>query len=183
MLHLVPPRREFSFYPADIARLISPTSLLSGECVNGGALLLQAQLARSGEDKLQGSAEDNSQGFDPRSVAILNTHDLVYIRSGASDDVVWRNVKRVEYWSKSVWILPIHRQYAQHWVVCIIYPEQKQLHLFDSFADRKSWNGDVKVCLSIAQLRYLLTVYSGYYAACRPFINSRRQTWVSLRPR
>lgn len=175
VLHLVPPRHKLSFDPVDITRFISPTALLSDECLNGGALLLQAQLIRSAPD-------NNSQGFDPQSVAILSTHNLVRIRYGATDAAVWRAVKRVEYWSKKVWILLIHRISTEHWVVCIIYPEQKRLHLFDSFADHRSWHGDVKVRLFNAQLHNLLTICSGYYETCGPFINSRMQKWVSLRP-
>ncbi|KAF7977559.1 hypothetical protein HWV62_3356 [Athelia sp. TMB] len=149
LLCLVPPRRNCSFVPADIARFISPTALLNDECVNGGALLLQTQLLRQAE-------ENGLQGPQAQSVAILTTHDLVRIRYGASDDDVWRNVKRVEYWSKSVWVLPIHRQDAHHWVVCVIYPQHKQLHLFDSFADRRAWHADIKdiMCL-VARLSVL----------------------------
>lgn len=142
VLRLSPPRlRDFSFGPDDIGRFISPTAELSGECINGGALLLQTQLQHS------------LVGFDAQSVALLSTHDLVRIRYAATDDQVWRNVKRTEFWSKDTWILPVHRPDAKHWVVCIIYPMRKTLQLFDSFADRGAWHIDVKVREYLMQLQ------------------------------
>lgn len=139
VLPLPPPRRfDFCFGPDDIGRFISPTALLNDECINGGALLLQSQLELSVD-------QDTSPHFNPRSVAILSTHDLVRVRYAATDEQVWRNVKRTEFWSKDVWILPIHRQDTCHWVVCIIYPARKSLRLFDSFANRRAWHKDVKV--------------------------------------
>lgn len=106
--------------------------MLNDECINGAALLLQSHFISE---------------FGNSDVAILTTHDLVRVRYGASDDQLWRNAKRSEYWRKSTWVLPIHRKDDYHWVLCIIYPERKQLHLMDSFADRRSWFPDVKVCL------------------------------------
>lgn len=115
--------------------------MLNDECINSGALLLQYQLAHAGEES------NGSPGFDACSVALLTTHELVRVQYGVTDDQIWRSVERSEFWSKSTWVLPIHRQEAHHWVVCIIYPEKKTLHLFDSFADRRGWNSDVKVCI------------------------------------
>lgn len=135
----LPPRRfKASFEPASIARFISPTAMLNDECINSGALLLQYQLAHAADES------NSSLGFDARSVALLTTHELVRVQYGVTDDQIWRSVERSEFWSKSVWILPIHR--PQHWVLCIIYPERKTLHLFDSLADRRGWNADIKVC-------------------------------------
>lgn len=124
-------KRSQVSYGADvIARFLSPTSLLNDDCINGAALLLQSHFISA---------------FGTSDVALLTTHDLVRIRYGASDEDVWRNTKRSEYWEKSVWVLPIHRRAAHHWVLCVIYPARKQLHLLDSFAERRGWFPDVKV--------------------------------------
>jgi hypothetical protein len=78
--------------------------------------------------------------------AILSTHDLPRIRYNAPDDVLWRNMSWTSYWTKEVWILPIHRPSdVGHWVLCIIHLRSKELHLFDSFAERKPWKSDTKV--------------------------------------
>lgn len=174
-LCLLPPRRfSVSFQQGDIGRFVNPTALLNDECLNGGGLLLQTQLARL--------AEDNSHGFDARTVAILSTHDLVRVRYGASDDQLWRNVKHTEYWDKLIWVLPIHRRDAHHWVACVIYPELKKLHLFDSFADRRGWHVDVQVCaIVLFEFKYLLIYYLGYHASYCPSINACTEEWFSGR--
>jgi hypothetical protein len=80
------------------------------------------------------------------TVAVFSTFDLPRIRYNAADDMLWRNTSWMRYWEKDVWVLPIHRPSGVgHWVVCIIYLSRKELHLFDSLAERKPWKQDVKV--------------------------------------
>lgn len=132
-----------SYAVEDIARFISPTCMLNDECINGGALLLQSHFIDE---------------FGSSDVALFSTHDLVRVRYGATDEDLWRCAKRSEYWKKGTWVLPIHRKDAHHWVLCVIYPERKQLHLIDSFAERRGWFSDIKVC-DISIHRYdLLTL-------------------------
>ncbi|KAF7972323.1 hypothetical protein HWV62_18424 [Athelia sp. TMB] len=122
-------RSRISYAPEDIARFVSPTSMLNDDCINGAALLLQSHFIDE---------------FSRSDVAILTTHDLVRIRYAASDEDIWRNTKRSEYWTKPAWVLPIHRKDACHWVLCVIYPAKKRVHLIDSFADRGGWFSDIK---------------------------------------
>lgn len=80
------------------------------------------------------------------TVATFSTHDLPRIRYNATDDMLWRNSSWTRYWEKDVWVLPIHRaSNVGHWVLCVIYLSRKELHLFDSLAERKPWKHDVKV--------------------------------------
>ncbi|KAF7981244.1 hypothetical protein HWV62_34613 [Athelia sp. TMB] len=123
------PRSRVSYETSDIARFVSPTALLNDECINGAALLLQSHFIHE---------------FGGSDVAILSTHDLVRVRYGVSDDDLWRNTKRSQYWAKSAWLLPIHHKDDHHWVLCAIYPSKKQLHLIDSFGERRGWLPDVK---------------------------------------
>ncbi|KAF7979480.1 hypothetical protein HWV62_42311 [Athelia sp. TMB] len=88
-------RSRISYEASDIARFVSPTALLNDECINGAALLLQSHFIRE---------------FGSSDVAILSTHDLVRVRYGASDEDLWRNTKRSQYWTKDTWILPIHQR-------------------------------------------------------------------------
>ena len=113
-------------------QFLSPTALLNDNSLNGAALLLQTRLIHN----------------DVRAanqVAILSTHDLVRARYAVSDEDLWRNTKRTEYWARDVWILPIHRPEAYHWVLCVVYLREKRLHLFDSFADQQPWHAESKV--------------------------------------
>lgn len=108
---------------------------------------MQTELVRLGA-----THPDALGGFDPASIAILSTHDLVLTKFGVPDDQIWRNTRKTEYWRKKVWVLPVHRPDAHHWVMCVIYPNLKQINLFDSFAQHKPWNGDLKVCFSYTSL-------------------------------
>lgn len=114
-------------------QFLSPSALLDDNSLNGAALLLQTQLLQS---------EVDAAG----SVVILSTHDLVRIQYGASDEQVWRNAKITQYWTKDIWILPIHRPEAHHWVLCVICLNKKRLCLFDSFAAKQPWHAESKIC-------------------------------------
>ncbi|KAF7981458.1 hypothetical protein HWV62_33483 [Athelia sp. TMB] len=120
---------RISYKASDIARFVSPTALFNDECINCAALLLQSHFIRE---------------FGSSDVAILSTHDLVCVQYGASDKDLWHNTKCSQYWKKDTWILPIHHKDDHHWVLCTIYPSRKQLHLIDSFAERRGWLPDVK---------------------------------------
>ncbi|KAG2139317.1 hypothetical protein DEU56DRAFT_735682 [Suillus clintonianus] len=114
------------FEPRDISFLASPTAYLNDVCINGCAVLLQIDIPNP-------------------TVAIFSTHDLPRIRYNAADDILWRNTSWTRYWEKDVWVIPIHRPTSVgHWVVCIIYLSRKEIHLFDSLAERKPWKHDLK---------------------------------------
>jgi len=42
-------------------------------------------------------------------------------------------------------IIPIHRSYERHWVLCVVHPTRKSIAFFDSFANKKLWRRDVQV--------------------------------------
>ncbi|KAG2140909.1 uncharacterized protein EDB93DRAFT_644759 [Suillus bovinus] len=119
------PRQVFD--PKDIACLSSPMTLLNDVCINGCAAILYSQFKLPTVD-----------------CAILTTYDLPRVRTNASDELIWRNISWTSYWEKNVWILPIHRPSYDHWVICIIYFQTNELHLFDSLAEQESWEDDVK---------------------------------------
>ena len=80
-----------------------------------------------------------------RRIAILSTYELGRIRRNATDDELWRNTKRTSFWESSIWILPIHRPTAKHWVMCTIDLGTRTLRLFDSLAERHPWERDTRV--------------------------------------
>ncbi|KAF8993327.1 hypothetical protein BDQ17DRAFT_1193347, partial [Cyathus striatus] len=78
--------------------------------------------------------------------ALFNTFVLQPASGHASDEYIWRQVKFSEYWSKDIWILPIHHtQLSWYWVLCTILPHQCTLLLFDSFSDCKPWITKINV--------------------------------------
>lgn len=165
----VPPRGRFHFsIEGDtFQQFLSPTARLNDNSLNGAAILLQTQLLKGGNDTAA-------------SVAVLSTHDLVRMRDGSPDDQIWRCAKHTDYWLKDTWVLPIHRRDINHWVLCIIYPNKKQLRLFDSFAEQRPWHVDIKVRMlimfHIPDTDYLLGCHDSH---C-PLVLYRPQKWPRL---
>jgi len=122
------------FEGRDLAMLQSATARLNDVCINGGAALLREHFTRR---------------YDTGDYAILTTFDLLRARYRASDDDLWRNIHKTQYWRRHTWVLPIHRRSTEHWVVCIITIEDRRLLLFDSLAAEHPWQQDVPVCLSV----------------------------------
>ncbi|KAG1842228.1 hypothetical protein F4604DRAFT_1884792 [Suillus subluteus] len=119
------------FDPRDQSLLAQPTAHINDTCINGCAALLHSEILTSSHEQ---------------PCAILSTHDLPRIRYNASDDILWRNTSWMSFWERDVWILPIHRPSpVGHWVFCAIYISTKQLHFFDSLAERQPWKTDDKV--------------------------------------
>ncbi|KAG1879878.1 hypothetical protein F4604DRAFT_1923085 [Suillus subluteus] len=130
------------FEPRDQSFLAQPTARLNDTCINGCAALLYSEILM------------NSHVWP---CAIFSTHDLPRIRYKASDEILWWNTVWTSFWDKDVWILPIHRPSpVGHWVFCAIYISTKELHLFDSLAERRPWKNDVKDIMNlIARLSFI----------------------------
>jgi Ulp1 family protease len=140
------------FTPKDIARLASPSTRLNDCCINGCAVLLYHQ----------------NIALVANKCALLSTHELVRIRLKASDDILWRNIAGTLYWEKDIWVIPIHRTSpSEHWVLCVLYPREGKLHLFDSLNGEKEWETDIAVFLPLP-LKVLPThaTSPGRYEAC-----------------
>jgi len=118
------------FEPTDLAIMNSQNERLNDVCLNGIAATLHTFF-------------DNPTS---RQCALFTTFDLPMVRYNASDDDIWRRCHRAEYWSKDVWILPIHRTRPNlHWVLCCIIPHNHELLLFDSLSESYSWKREIKV--------------------------------------
>jgi hypothetical protein len=139
------PSVEFS--DKDIKILNLPSARLNDVCLNGGAALLQ--------DLFSSRYPDSTN-----RCALLSTFDLVRIRYNASDDDLWRNIRRSSYWLKNVWILPIHR--PEHWVLCIIFIDSGELLCFDSFAAQHPWRREVNDIMCLVARMVLLANRHGH---------------------
>ena len=71
--------------------------------------------------------------------------DLLLVRYSATDDEIWQHTHGTQFWDKDVWILPIHRQSPEHWVLVAICPSMHQIFCFDSFTEIHPWKMEVKV--------------------------------------
>lgn len=121
---------QVSFEVADIQLLSSPTAWLNDICLNGCIPVLSADIHPVNADHF----------------AIFSTFDLHRIRYNASDHVLWQTMKHTSFWTKSVWIIPIHRSSGGgHWVLCVAQIEQSKLMLFDSLGEQRPWRTNVQV--------------------------------------
>ena len=140
------------FGPRDLEILNNPTALLNNVCINGGAALLQHLF----------SANTLPSAAHSQRCALLSTFELVRIRSGVSDDDLWRNVKGCRYWDKDIWILPIHRPDTRHWVLCCISCMTHELFLFDSLAAEHPWQQEIQDVVHLVERLVVLANRHGH---------------------
>lgn len=139
-----------TFELKDIALLASPTACLNDTCINRCTVLLFSKL----------------KSVVTGHCTLLTSYDLPRIRYNASDDILWRNISYTCYWEKDIWILPIHRpSNIGHWVLCVIRFSSKELHLFDSLAEKKPWKNDIKVSLLMSRILCEAHVLQGCHEA------------------
>ncbi|KII84489.1 hypothetical protein PLICRDRAFT_117716 [Plicaturopsis crispa FD-325 SS-3] len=139
--------RGACFETNDLQILASATARLNDNCMNGSARLLQSL----------SSAPNVSR------CAIFSTFELVRIRDKASDDILWRNTRRLSYWLKDIWIVPIHRTTpVGHWVLCTVYPRQRELFLFDSLCGQRAWSSDIESIMELIRRIVSLANDRGY---------------------
>ncbi|KAG6376561.1 hypothetical protein JVT61DRAFT_1537 [Boletus reticuloceps] len=117
--------------PEDITMLASPTSCINDVCLNSGISLLFSAI--------------HTHTSIPNCYAVFTTYDLPHARY-KNDPELWRAMKHTQFWTKDLWILPIHR--PGHWVLCITDLSRCELRLFDSLAEESPWRKDVNVSMS-----------------------------------
>ncbi|KAK1222995.1 hypothetical protein PQX77_014141 [Marasmius sp. AFHP31] len=119
-------RLQYTFGPAQLGRIDRLDRWLDDELVNGCAVLLQ-------------------QTFETRDVecAIFSSHVIPQLLQGSnsSADAAWRYNSGTQYWSKPLWILPIHDKASHHWALAVIRVEAEEIYMFDSFGQRSFLSG------------------------------------------
>ena len=92
------------------------------------------------------------------STYVLTTH-----HSPKNDNnCIWRYLKHTEYWTKSIWIIPIHHLTQEHWVLCIVNQISKHVDFFDSLAQQSEWMNDIKVSITPLPPLLRLTQFKNY---------------------
>lgn len=142
------------FDSVTLGRLANPRKLLDGSAVNGCAAILYSMFPRN-------------------STAIFNSLDLTRMLDGMPDDHLWRNTKRTEFWTKDLWIIPIHRPQEVHWTVACVCVSRRSIEVFDSLAIAQSTSQDLQVRMLVI---YLVTVHSLMtFKECLPVCSSTGQ--------
>ncbi|KAK1226507.1 hypothetical protein PQX77_010515 [Marasmius sp. AFHP31] len=109
------------FRVAQYQRLDGTERWLDDDCVNGCAALLQ-------------------KTFWDRNVdcAVLSTFVVPEVlKNSMRTETAWRISYRTEYWSKPIWIIPIHDEEEHHWGLAVVRVAKEEIHIFDSFGSQE----------------------------------------------
>ncbi|KAF7334068.1 hypothetical protein MVEN_02312400 [Mycena venus] len=109
--------------PCDLDRILAPTGRLNGEGINGVAASLHSIY---------------SNQYSPYAAAatrcvLLSTYDLTRVHYKAWDTELWRFLGPTEYWTKALWLIPIHRPVEQHWFCCMFWVAPKPPRYNDTY--------------------------------------------------
>ncbi|KAF7339251.1 ULP-PROTEASE domain-containing protein [Mycena venus] len=121
--------------PVDLDRFLAPRGRLNGEGIN--SVMASLYIIFSGS-------------YSPYAVAatrcaVLSTYDLTRAQYNASDSDLWRFLGPTEYWTKSMWLLPIHQSAEQHWVCAVVDLPSQSIHFYNSLASESGWHRDLRV--------------------------------------
>jgi hypothetical protein len=123
--------QEISFDIDTLLHLSTPVRL-NNICINNCAPPLQCP----------------SNGSHSKHCAVISTHALTNHRGISDDDQIWRATKVSQFWTRTKWIIPLHRPTVpEHWVLCIVDTPSQDINFFDSLAEVCNWLPDIKVCL------------------------------------
>jgi len=145
-------------YP-DIVRLASLMMCINDVCIDGCIPLLFSALNIP----------------STHNFVIFSTYHLTHIRYHATNHVLWRATAYTKFWTKGIWIIPIHHPLQAHWVLCIAHLSHRELHLFDSLGEQKPWKTDIHtgtMCLFLPVFALMLTL-TGCHGTHHPIDDDR----------
>ncbi|KAF7337089.1 ULP-PROTEASE domain-containing protein [Mycena venus] len=120
--------------PCDLDRILAPIGRLNGEGINGVAASLHSIY----------SNQYSPYAAAATQCALLSTYDLTRVHYKASDAELWRFLGPTEYWTKALWLIPIHRPVEQHWVCAVVDVHRQSIYFFDSFAACSGWRPNLR---------------------------------------
>ncbi|KAF9041365.1 hypothetical protein BJ165DRAFT_1329754, partial [Panaeolus papilionaceus] len=131
------------FEKKDLQILENSTALLNDVCINGCSQLLKTKYREEAENCAVFSTYDLVRWRNKKKSLHLDTvtgsaPDLI---SAEIVEMLWKNSKHTQFWQKRVWILPIHR--PGHWVLCVAYPMEQLILLYDSLGQEVDWKNEV----------------------------------------
>ena len=117
-------------------RLNNPKAWLNDDAINSIAQLIQFSLLH--QDFFTNS----------KNCAIFGSHIFTLAAHNAKIKTIHRNCHHTIYWKRRLWIFPIHRPAAHHWVLAIVVPRRRTIFVYDSLGmyGQDSWGDDLRVC-------------------------------------
>ncbi|KAK1230218.1 hypothetical protein PQX77_006705 [Marasmius sp. AFHP31] len=109
------------FHAPQYRRLDGANQWLDEDCINGCAALLQQQLYDRNVD-----------------CAVLSTFIVPEVLgNGICTETAWRIVCHTQYWSKPIWVIPVHNRDEHHWALAVVRIAKEEIQLFDSFGSHE----------------------------------------------
>ncbi|KAJ6469415.1 hypothetical protein C8R45DRAFT_837134 [Mycena sanguinolenta] len=149
--------------PADLDRFLAPKGRLNGEGINGVMASLYLCFSNPYSPYVAAATR----------CAILSTYDLPRVRYKASDSDLWRFLGPTEYWTKSMWLLPIHRPAEQHWVCAVIDVSSYSIYFYDSLASQSGWRSNLREIMMLITRMVVLANRNGHPL----HISTEEETW------
>jgi Ulp1 family protease len=117
-------------------RLHNRKAWLNDEAINSIAQLIQCTLLR--------------QRFfsNSHNCAIFGSHIFTLASHNSDIKTVHRNSRETIYWKRRIWIFPIHRPAAHHWVLAFVVHRRRTIFVYDSLGmySPEVWQDDLRVC-------------------------------------
>jgi len=105
---------RYIFAAQQLQILDSPRARLDDDCVNGCSALLQ-------------------QEFGSLEYAVLSTYTVPeLLKLSPNWEAVWRTIRKSQFWTKDVWLIPIHSRALEHWALAVVKGSSREIFMFDS---------------------------------------------------
>ncbi|KAL0569425.1 hypothetical protein V5O48_012542 [Marasmius crinis-equi] len=109
---------QYVFNTPQYKRIDGERERLDEDLMNGCAVLLQQSLHVPGDEEC----------------AILSSYIVPeLVRKVSKTETAWRTARRAAYWTKPVWLIPIHDKLMEHWALAVVKVEKEEILIFDSF--------------------------------------------------
>ncbi|OCH93070.1 hypothetical protein OBBRIDRAFT_863019 [Obba rivulosa] len=120
-----------SISPEDYQHIADPNGLLTSDCINSCAALLQREFASS----------------KMRQCAIFSTWDADTAALSNDGGMLARSTRYTFFWERNIWLVPLHQpgsgDEVGHWTLVVVDLANQVMFHFDSFADKMLWRSDI----------------------------------------
>ncbi|KAL0575864.1 hypothetical protein V5O48_006114 [Marasmius crinis-equi] len=108
---------RIQFRGPEFDRMDSPTAWLDEDCINGIAHLIR----------------ERNTGV---KCAFISSYTIPTLMKDGDYTGLWKTIRPSRYWTHDKWLIPIHSTSSHHWALAVVKAKERQILLFDSFADR-----------------------------------------------
>jgi Ulp1 family protease len=116
-------------------RLSNPRGWLNDEAINSVAQLMLWKLLPK-------------KWFNhSKACSVFNSYAFTLVSHNVDDYNLFRNCRDTVYWNRPIWLIPIHREAALHWVLAVVQHKRKTIFFYDpqGIVEASSWADELRV--------------------------------------